>query len=433
MSRNNFQPPKWCCVPQDWEKHARTFVWVDNSDGKGSRSDYSISSKAVYTIGRDNSDVQLKGTQASRLHAAILLDGEGRKFLVDLKSTHGTFLGDQRLAPNMPVRWTTGERASFGAGPTAEVAELRDASGVSPLDSTGTKRKRDTDSGEEEAPAPAVAKQSSADDLMASLYGDLPEAEVKAVVPRAESIRYEPLPPIPDPTKIIFLDIDGCLRPVHGRRGFEKQVRSMMVDGVKVPLLGEGEAKAGLIGLDFWPLALRSLRHIVQKTEARIVLSSDWRKAPELMEGINGQLEEHRMPPLFDKTPDLDAGGAGVLKAIHGSFREKRCKEIRRWLRGHPNIERFCAIDDIDLSQCGKGDDPSFCLDAEANFVRCQPMHGLNMDLAKIAVCFLNDMPVTEEMMQAAYSNQGSAGGPEPFQMNMNGPEAAPGLMPGLA
>merc|ERR1719359_2138329 len=208
---------------------------------------------------------------------------------------------------------------------------------------------------------------------MASLYGDLPDASIETVTPRSEAIRPEPLPPIPDPTKIIFLDIDGCLRPVHGRRGFEQNVRTMVVDGVKVPLLGGGEAKAGLIGLDFWPQALRSLRHIVQKAEARIVLSSDWRKSPELMEGINGQLEEHRMPSLFGATPDLDQAGAGVVKSLHGSFREKRCKEIRKWLRQHPKIERWVAIDDIDLSVSGKGDEQGMVLDCESNFFRCAP------------------------------------------------------------
>jgi len=436
MSRNNFQPPKWCCVPTDWEKHALTLVLVDNHDGKVSRGEVSIGSKAVYTLGRDSPDVKLQGEMASRLHAAILLDGEGRKFLVDLKSTHGTFLGSQRLSPNTPVRWPPGERASFGAGPTAEIAELREAS----VSDTGSrKRKSETEevgSGDEGTPATKSKSASSEVDLLASLYGDLPDASnVEPVAPRSQAIRPEPLPPVPDPTKIIFLDIDGCLRPVHGRRGFEANVRTMVVEGVRVPLLGAGEAKAGLIGMDFWPGALRCLRYIVQKTEARIVLSSDWRKSEELIEGINGQLEEHRMPELFDKTPDLDNSGAtGVVKALHGSFREKRSKEIRRWLRAHPNIERFVAIDDIDLSVCGKGDDPSFCLDSNTDFVRCSPLIGLTMDLAKIAVCFLNDLPLTQEMIEAAYGNQsGAQGGPEPFQINMGGPEATPGLMPGLA
>lgn len=425
MSRNVFQPPKWCCLPKEPEKHERTLVWVDKV--YSSRLETAVGSKSVYTIGRMETDLILQGEMASRLHAAILLDAEGCKFLVDLKSTHGTFLGSQRLTPNVPVRWATGERASFGSGPKAEIAELKstEASG------SGEKRKGEADSGDDEPPP---KKQMTDDELMASLYGDMPEATVVAVVPRSESIRPEPLPAAADPTKIIFLDIDGCLRPVHGRKGFEKNVRSMMVDGQKVALLGDGEAKAGLIALDFWPQALRALRHIVSKTDARIVLSSDWRKADELMEGINGQLEEHRMPKLFDATPDLDKGGVGVMKAIHGSFQEKRCKEIRKWLRQHPKIERFCAIDDIDLGRGGRGIDEGVNLDCDSNFVKCAPMTGLTLELAKIAVCFLNDQPVSQEMMEAAYSNSGAQNGePAPFAINMGGSEAFPGEMPGLA
>jgi len=437
MSRNLFQPPKWCGVPKDWEQHQRTVCWLSSPDGTAAtQPDHVVGAKAVYTIGRDESvDLRLHGELASRVHAAILLDTEGRKFLVDLKSTHGTFLGSQRLSPNQPVRWNTGEPASFGSGPKAEVAELRGPEAST--SSTGSrKRKADGDSGDESQP---VQPRKSEDDLLASLYGDLPEATNDALaVPRTESIRPEPLPPVPDPTKIIFLDIDGCLRPVHGRRDFGKDVRTMLVEGVKVPLLGDGEAKAGLIGMDFWPQALRALRYIVQKTEARIVLSSDWRKQPELMEGINGQLQEHRMPVLFGATPDLDERGAGVVKALHASFREKRCKEIRKWLRLHPKIERWVAIDDIDLSAGGKAGDPGVTLDSNSEFVRCAPTVGLTQDLAKIAVCFLNDLPVTQEMIEAAYSP--TAGGQQSTdfqlnmggQMNMGGPEVTPGLMPGL-
>lgn len=432
MSRNLFQPPKWCAVPKDWEQHQRTVCWLSRPIGTSTtQPDLVVGSKAVYTIGRDESvDLRLHGELASRVHAAVLLDGEGRKFLVDLKSTHGTFLGSQRLAPNQPVRWNTGEPASFGSGPKAEVAELRGSEASA--SSTSRKRVADGDSGDESAP---VKQRKSDDDLLASLYGDLPETtNDHLAVPRTESIRQEPLPPVPDPTKIIFLDIDGCLRPVHGRRDFGKDVRTMIVEGVKVPLLGDGEAKAGLIGMDFWPQALRSLRYIVQKTEARIVLSSDWRKQPELMEGINGQLQEHRMPQLFGATPDLDEKGAGVVKALHASFREKRCKEIRKWLRQHPKIQRWVAIDDIDLSAGGKAGDPSVTLDSNTEFVRCAPTVGLTQDLAKLAVCFLNDVPVTQEMVEAAYA---PAGGQQPtdFQLNMNmgGPELTPGLMPGLA
>mmetsp|Transcript_28908 Transcript_28908/g.52851 ORF Transcript_28908/g.52851 Transcript_28908/m.52851 type:complete len:434 (+) Transcript_28908:140-1441(+) len=428
-----FQPPKWCCVPKDPEKHARSLSWVSSEGGNAPhRPDHHIAgTKAYYTLGRDDAaDVKLVGEMASRVHAAILLDAEGRKFLVDLRSTHGTFLNGKRLTPHQPVRWNTGEHASFGSGLKADTVELR-----GPEVSGSSKRKRDPSSGNE-SPEMPVAKQ-KVEDPLAALYEGLPDAEnIEPVAPRIETKRPEPLPEVRDPTKIIFLDIDGCLRPVHGRRGFDQGIRTMLVEGVRVPLLGDGEAKAGLIGLDFWPQALRALRHIVQKTEARIVLSSDWRKAPELIEGINGQLQEHRMPQLFDTTPDLDKVTEGVVKALHGSFREKRCKEIRKWLRQHPKVTRFVAIDDIDLSIQGPKD-ANVCLDPTREFIRCAPMVGLTMDLAKLGVCYLNDLEVTQEFYDSVYSNSSgntaaSEPAPNPFQMGMGGPEATPGLMPGL-
>jgi pSer/pThr/pTyr-binding forkhead associated (FHA) protein len=33
---------------------------------------------------------------------------EGQRYLVDLKSTHGTFLESKRLKPNEPAKWPEG-------------------------------------------------------------------------------------------------------------------------------------------------------------------------------------------------------------------------------------------------------------------------------------------------------------------------------------
>ena len=52
-------------------------------------------------------------------------------------------------------------------------------------------------------------------------------------------------------------------------------------------------------------------RFIVQKTEARIVLSSDWRKQDVLKEGIESAFEEHGIPSLYSSTPDLDQATPG--------------------------------------------------------------------------------------------------------------------------
>lgn len=51
-----------------------------------------------------------------------------------------------------------------------------------------------------------------------------------------------------------------------------------------------------------------------------------------LKDGIASAFEEHGVPPLYSATPDLDQATPGVIKTLHSSFREKRCKE-RSWMR----------------------------------------------------------------------------------------------------
>lgn len=395
-----YQPPSWCKpprIPDDARQELR-FLPGEASAAAPPRT-LELSDKAVYTIGRsEGSDIQLTGELASRLHAAVLQDAKGAKFLVDLKSANGTFLASRRLAPHAPAPWPAGAVASFGDGPKAELAELSPPQGrAMPAADGGASPSAKRRRAGEEAPAPAF-----------SLYDDMPEAQV-TVVPVAQS-KVEPAVPVEkDPTKIIFLDIDGCLRPLHSRTDAFKNAKTMEINGIRVPLLGSGEAKAGI---DFWPSALRALKQLVQRTGARIVLSSDWRKAEELKDGIAAQFEEQGIPPLFGQTPDLDAVGAGVLKAIHSSFREKRCKEIRKWLKSHPKVLRWVAIDDIDLSQLDKeqllaessgSSKASVFLDPGREFVRCNPTTGLTIELARIAACFLNGVEVTGEMLDAAY------------------------------
>ncbi|CAK0880662.1 unnamed protein product [Prorocentrum cordatum] len=333
-----YQPPSWCKPPRnpDDARQELRFLPGEASAAAPPRA-LELSDRAVYTIGRsEGSDVQLKGELASRMHAAVLQDADGGKFLVDLKSANGTFLASRRLAPHAPEPWPAGAVASFGYGPKAELVELSPPVGRAVPAAGGggaspsAKRRR----AGEEAPAAAPA-------AAFSLYDDLPEAR-RLQRGWFEEARMEPAMPVErDPTKIIFLDIDGCLRPLHSRQDAFKNAKTMEINGIRVPLLGSGEAKAGI---DFWPSALRALKQVVQKTGARIVLSSDWRKEEVLRDGIAAQFEEHRIPPLFGQTPDLDAVGVGVLKAIHTSFREKRCKEIRKWLKAHPKVTRWVAI-----------------------------------------------------------------------------------------
>merc|ERR1712079_811660 len=109
-------------------------------------------------------------------------------------------------------------------------------------------------------------------------------------------------------------------------------------------------------------------------------------------QGIAGALEEYRMPALYGETPDMDQATRGVIKALHTSFREKRCKEIRKWVSRNPKVQRWVAIDDIDLSLPDKeaqldlmvrgsgSGEPSVFLDPNDIFVRTIPQVGLTTE-----------------------------------------------------
>lgn len=452
-----FHPPKWCCAPRDpaQTKQAVRFLPEDGSSGYATPqpAGVTVSSKAVYTIGRSERgvDIRLKGELASRMHAAILQDVDGRKFVVDLRSTHGTFLDGKKLTPHEPCRWPDGARVSFGSGSMAEVIDLAPATNgvtgarsIGDHNSTDNRHPLDIDGDAEEIVLVAPKRRrthaqadAAGDDPLAALYKDLPEAQVTECRPMVEaSKRLEPLPPpAVIPTKCIFLDIDGVLRTVHGRTDFAKDVRTMTINGQKVAMLGDS-SNGNLAGIDFWPSALRALRYTVQKTSASIVLSSDWRKDEGLVEGVNNQLVEYGMAKLLGVTPDLGATNMpGVAKALHSNVREKRCKEIRKWLRQHPNIERWVAIDDMDLTASRKdeilhiqsgGTEPMAFLDGTMEFVRCNPAVGYTMELAKLAVSFLNGVGVTDEDLATAYGQ-----GPHVQDVHMPPPDFQ-GLGPGL-
>lgn len=116
--------------------------------------------------------------------------------------------------------------------------------------------------------------------------------------------------------KILFLDIDGVLNSARYDR--EKATDSGNID----------------------PSRLELVKEIIEKTEARIVLSSTWRehweKDPTLCDGdgteINRIFAEHGLI-IFDKTPVLPRNSS-------------RAAEIGAWLEEHPDVTVYAILDD---------------------------------------------------------------------------------------
>lgn len=187
-----------------------------------------------------------------------------------------------------------------------------------------------------------AAKKAKVEDPLASLYGGLPEPDPekdKALLDRIEEqakrkSRFVPLPE-PDVSKVIFLDVDGVLRPLTAG-GF----RAMMVDG-------EWALRAETA--DFISSAMLSLRYIVEQTGATCVLSSEWRRDAPMREGVDNILREYELPPCVSWTPtDLqrDMGTADPFK----SFAERRAREISQFVQSSPHIKQWCVIDDINMT-----------------------------------------------------------------------------------
>eukprot|EP00931_Biecheleriopsis_adriatica_P044113 TRINITY_DN25204_c0_g1_i1.p1 TRINITY_DN25204_c0_g1~~TRINITY_DN25204_c0_g1_i1.p1 ORF type:complete len:277 (+),score=57.42 TRINITY_DN25204_c0_g1_i1:74-904(+) len=184
-------------------------------------------------------------------------------------------------------------------------------------------------------PAPAAA-----DEGLGGLYDFLPppdpEKDEAAKAAAVKNHLTRPALPPPDKTRVIFLDVDGVILPSGA-------VDMIVVDGVTLP--AKSHVKEG----DFSAQALGSLRSIVQQTGATIVLSSEWRRGEDLKSSINAVLKSQDIPMLRDSTP-IFAPRPEIQKAnaIY-AWCERRAREIGKWLKDHPEVTAWVALDDLDF------------------------------------------------------------------------------------
>lgn len=116
-----------------------------------------------------------------------------------------------------------------------------------------------------------------------------------------------------DNDKIIFLDVDGVLNSSNWAEKMFKE------EGIRVyseNLLDDH--------------ALRLLKALVDKTGAKLILSSSWRKIPSCKEALSVQLGHYGMT-IYDETPYV--GG------IRGD-------DITAWFNRHPGEYRYVILDD---------------------------------------------------------------------------------------
>lgn len=151
--------------------------------------------------------------------------------------------------------------------------------------------------------------------------------------------------------KIIFLDNDGviCLSNNWGSR-YKKQRelgRKMSMSIRELPV----ECRFD----NFDKKAIKVLNSIIEETGAEIVVSSDWRNWANLEE-----LGEYYASQGISKKP------VGVTKKIQEldtpegfpwhrawELEQTRILEIQRYLKDHPEITRWVAVDDLKMGKTG--------------------------------------------------------------------------------
>lgn len=180
----------------------------------------------------------------------------------------------------------------------------------------------------------------AADDSLGGLYDFLPppdpvkDAAAKVLAGKGKMSKA-PLPP-EDKTRVIFLDVDGVLLPTGA-------VETIIIDGVALP------SRDTVRESDFAISALGSLRYIVQQTGASIVLSSEWRRTDSLRSSIGAVLQSQDIPKLRDWTPILTPKPS--LQEVNPilAWCERRAREIGKWLKEHPEVTAWVALDDLNF------------------------------------------------------------------------------------
>eukprot|EP00929_Paragymnodinium_shiwhaense_P062079 TRINITY_DN3099_c0_g1_i1.p1 TRINITY_DN3099_c0_g1~~TRINITY_DN3099_c0_g1_i1.p1 ORF type:complete len:469 (+),score=85.81 TRINITY_DN3099_c0_g1_i1:82-1407(+) len=117
-SAQSWKPPEWAKAPDEGApRMVLTFFPPGQSCASGAKPHVSreVSTKASYQLGRELADIPLHAKSASRVHAMVIHDKDGKTYVVDLRSLNGTYLHRHRLEPFEPYPWQEDDVFLFGA------------------------------------------------------------------------------------------------------------------------------------------------------------------------------------------------------------------------------------------------------------------------------------------------------------------------------
>lgn len=152
-------------------------------------------------------------------------------------------------------------------------------------------------------------------------------------------------------SRVLFLDIDGVLNSedwLHAE--YDRRVEEL---GVRKPILDECD-----------PHAVELLNTLIDRSHAKIVLSSAWR----ITHGLRSTIDYLVRVGFKHKTAFIGKTPIACPVTRHGVTEwPRRGQEIAEYLHMHPDITSYCILDD----------DPDMLDEQRKHFVRTSFIKGL--------------------------------------------------------
>ena len=156
--------------------------------------------------------------------------------------------------------------------------------------------------------------------------------------------------------KILFLDNDGviCLSDNWGSRG-KKWSKYRSANPESSSMMKEAPVEARLDNFD--KKAIKVLNEILKKTDAEIVISSDWKLHASLEELGDYYIAQGIIKRPIAITPNLREFDpiTNDLFSWKNWLERKRILEIHKYIELNPNIKKWVAIDDLNMSPEANG------------------------------------------------------------------------------
>lgn len=151
--------------------------------------------------------------------------------------------------------------------------------------------------------------------------------------------------------KIIFLDIDGVIQHPYATKRFtvdRKSLIDQLSKEYQVDYHQYNEFDVASVYYDWNQEAISVIHNIIAKTNAYIVISSNWRN-PLLPNKMKDLLKIHSLDKYYlGDTPQI----TNILNYQDKlTLYQSRVIEILTYLEEHPDITNYVVIDDLDLSQ----------------------------------------------------------------------------------